>query len=401
MNDIPGGSEVIIIGGGLVGCSMAYYLSRAGIDVLLFEMRNIASGASGRNGGMVVQADGREIKTIKSKRFIYTRENNRILENLEEELGYNFEYQQIGSLDIACSDLEWEQLKEVTAIQKNLGDNEIQLLDSNETRELCPALGPVVQGSRYRPSDGTLNSNKLTYAFARAAQSLGAKIITYTPVLNILIKENIVKGVSHIYGESYARWVVNAANAWASKLTPQIEIVPCKGSAVVTEPVPRFPALVFEAYPDGTMIWGSQHEGGNILFGSAPEIGLETMADHYKEKVYFGDIEKTVNRFIALFPALAEINIIRTWAGTVAFCADVLPCLGEIPGVENLIINAGFPVGMSWCPIMGKLGAELIYRSGETTLPINMFSPSRFSNRTISWPKRYNYTVLQDFLDQL
>jgi sarcosine oxidase, subunit beta len=401
MHEIPKRSDVIIIGGGLVGCSMAYYLSCAGAEVTLFEKRNISSGASGRCGGMVVQADGREAKTIESERFLYTRENNKILEGLEEELHYGFEYRQIGSLDIACTEIEWEQLKNITALQKTLGDDEVKLLDNKETRQLCPILGPIVRGSRYRASDGSLNANKLTFAYARAAQKLGAKLQPYTPVDKILIEDNVVRGVSHNYGVSYSRWVVNATNAWASYLTPQIEIVPCKGSAIVTEPVTHFPALVWEAYPDGTMIWGAQHSGGNILFGSAPEIGLNKMKDHYEETVYFEDIEKAIRRFNTLFPDLSEASVIRTWAGTVAFTADALPCLGEIPGIENLIINAGFPVGMSWCPIMGKLGAEVILNRGETSLPIKMFAPSRFNNRTVSWPDNYNYTILQDFINQL
>lgn len=400
MNEIPDGADIIIIGGGLVGCSMAYYLAREGLDVMIFEMRNISSGASGRNGGMVVQADGREVSTIKSKRFLYTRENNKILENLKDELGYDFEYNQIGSIDIACSDLEWEQLKEITELQKSLGDEEIQLLDSKETRDLCPILSPKIKGCRYRPSDGSLNANKLTFAYAMNAKKYGTKIFAHTPILHLLIEDNIVKGVKHLYGESMAQCVVNASNAWASKLTPQIKIIPCKGSAIVTEPVTHFPALVWEAYPDGTMIWGAQHQEGNILFGSAPEFGLESVEDHYNEIVYPDDIDKAVNRFIALFPTFKDVSIIRSWAGTVAFSMDALPCLGEIPDISNLIINAGFPVGMSWCPIMGKLGAELIYNNGETSLPIEIFNPARFNKKTITLPEKYNYTILQDFLNQ-
>jgi len=401
MNNIPDNTEIIIIGGGLVGCSMAYYLSREGIDVMLFEMRNISSGASGRNGGMVVQTDGREIQTIQSKRFLYTRANNKILENLTEELDYDFEYEQTGSIDIACSEAEYEQLKKVTALQKIMGDEEIQLLDSKETRDLCPIISPNIKGCRYRASDGSLNSNKLTNAYAMKAKEYGAKIFSFTPILDLLIKDNVVKGVKHIHGKSTAKIVVNAANAWASTFTPQIQIIPCKGSAIVTEPTTRFPALVWEAYPDGTMIWGAQHKGGNILFGSAPECGLESVEDHYKETVYPADIDKAVKRFITLFPALKDISVIRSWAGTVAFSLDALPCLGVIPGISNLVINAGFPVGMSWCPIMGKLGAEFIYNEGVTSLPIDIFSPSRFGHVVKTLPSKYNYTILQDYLNQV
>jgi sarcosine oxidase subunit beta len=400
VNDIPEYADVIIIGGGLIGCSMAYYLAREGLDVTLFERGNISSGASGRNGGMVVQADGREINIIQSNRFLYTRANNEILEHLEEELGYNFEYRQIGSIDIACSDVEWEQLKTIVGVQKSLGDEEIQLLDSREMRDICPIVGPGIKGCRYRPSDGSLNANKLTFAYALSAQKYGAKLFTYTPVACLLVKNDTITGVRHTHGESKARWVVNASNAWASKLTPQIRIIPCKGSAVVTEPVTPFAALVWEAYPDGTMIWGAQHQGGNILFGTAPESGLETMEDHYSESVYPSDIERAMKRFIALFPALKDVSVIRSWAGTVAFSMDALPCLGEIPGISNLIINAGFPVGMTWCPIMGKLGSELIYNNGKTSLPIDMFNPARFKNRHFIVPEKYNYTILQDFLSQ-
>jgi sarcosine oxidase subunit beta len=124
------------------------------------------------------------------------------------------------------------------------------------------------------------------------------------------------------------------------------------------------------------------------------------MEDHYSESVYPSDIERAMKRFIALFPALKDVSVIRSWAGTVAFSMDALPCLGEIPGISNLIINAGFPVGMTWCPIMGKLGSELIYNNGKTSLPIDMFNPARFKNRHFIVPEKYNYTILQDFLSQ-
>ncbi len=183
---VPSRSDVVVIGGGAVGCCIAYYLSKSGKSVTLFEQRNLGSGASGRCGGMVLQLHGRELNIGKIKgRLQLTRESTRLFVGLTQDIG-DFEYRRVGSLDIAFTEAEYEQLKRLVSFQKRAGDDEIQLLDSYETKELMPALGLKITGARYRPTDGNLNPFKLIRNLALAAKKQGARFFTHTKVLKIV-----------------------------------------------------------------------------------------------------------------------------------------------------------------------------------------------------------------------
>ena len=395
---IPEKAEIIVIGGGLMGCSIAYYLSKGKKEVVIFEKGNIASGASGRNGGQVIQLEGRDKnpETIKS-RLAITKENNEILKNLEKELNFNFEYQRIGSLDIALNKEEWEDIKETVKAQKKAGDNEIELLDKKETLKLSPVLSDNIFGSRFRPSDGTVNPFFLTYGFAFSAQKLGAKIFTYTPVKRIIKENGKVRGVElENCKKIYSDIVINATNAWSSFLCPEIDILPLRQVAVVTEPVAKLPVYPMEAFIEGDAIFTTtQTESGNLVAG-----GFRTQARernlHYDYSVEPVELSGSSAIFKRIFKGIENISIIRSWSGTMAVTGDCLPCLGKYPGVENLYIAAGFSNGMAYGPIVGKLLSELIIY-GKTSIPIEIFNPERFYKKKINWPKFYNYTVLAEF----
>jgi len=395
---IPEKTEIIIIGGGLMGCSIAYYLSKGKKEVVIFEKGNIASGASGRNGGQVIQLEGRDKnpETIKS-RLAITKENNEILKNLEKELNFNFEYQRIGSLDIALNKEEWEDIKETVKAQKKAGDNEIELLDKKETLKLSPVLSDNIFGSRFRVSDGTVNPFFLTYGFAFSAQKLGAKIFTYTPVKRIIKENGKVRGVElENCKKIYSDIVINATNAWSSFLCPEIDILPLRQVAVVTEPVAKLPVYPMEAFIEGDAIFTTtQTESGNLVAG-----GFRTQARernlHYDYSVEPVELSGSSAIFKRIFKGIENISIIRSWSGTMAVTGDCLPCLGKYPGVENLYIAAGFSNGMAYGPIVGKLLSELIIY-GKTSIPIEIFNPERFYKKKINWPKFYNYTVLAEF----
>ena len=353
---IPEKAEIIVIGGGLMGCSIAYYLSKGKKEVVIFEKGNIASGASGRNGGQVIQLEGRDKnpETIKS-RLAITKENNEILKNLEKELNFNFEYQRIGSLDIALSKEEWEDIKETVKAQKKAGDNEIELLDKKETLKLSPVLSDNIFGSRFRPSDGTVNPFFLTYGFAFSAQKLGAKIFTYTPVKRIIKENGKVRGVElENCKKIYSDIVINATNAWSSFLCPEIDILPLRQVAVVTEPVAKLPVYPMEAFIEGDAIFTTtQTESGNLVAG-----GFRTQARernlHYDYSVEPVELSGSSAIFKRIFKGIENISIIRSWSGTMAVTGDCLPCLGKYPGVENLYIAAGFSNGMAYGPIVGS-----------------------------------------------
>ncbi len=395
--EMPKETDIIIIGGGFSGCSMAYYLSKAGLKVVLIEQRSLCSGASGRNGGEVVQVDGRELDIQKVKlRSKYTFANNKILEGLEKELGIDMEYRQIGSLDIANSEEDWEDVNNCYKIQKEAGDSEIEIYELEDAREkFIWALGDIVSGVKFRPSDGQLSPFALTYGYAREAMKLGAKIFTETKAIEIIKKKNKAIGVKTNRGIIYANnWVVNATNAWSKSLVPELDIIPCRTLAGITEQVPLITLIPFESAIENSLLYGTQTKTGNLLIGGPLEKRYPEEA-HFDEDVTFGDLKKVMDIFIRLFPPLKDVSVLRVWSGTLAFTADVLPFIGPVPGIENLFINAGYPVGLSWCPICGKLASEYIANDGKTSLSIEPFNPSRFDDIEYEYPKMYDYLSLQ------
>jgi len=396
------GTEYLVIGGGLMGCSIAYFLSLGGAKVALFESRNIASGASGRNGGQVVQLEGRDSNpdTIR-KRLSITQRGCKILGELEKEWGSTLEFRQIGSLDLALNEEEAEQLKEVVKIQNDCGDTDIVWIEGKEVRKLSPSLKIDLLGARFRPSDGVINPFKLTHGFAQAARKNGAKIFTHQPVKEIVIQKGKAEGVltngRFIKAE---RAVINVTNAWSPFLTPEIDILPLRQVAVVTERVPELKVFPTEAIMyDQAIFTTTQTASGNFVVG-----GLGTLArkrqDHYDETVYPVEFRGSTTIIQLLFKDLENINVIRSWAGPMAITADGLPCIGYVPETEKLFIASGFSNGMVYAPMVGKLSSEIILQ-GKASLPVDILDPARYFKTNIKWPEAYNYTVLAEFLSRI
>ena len=398
---IPDQCDVVVIGGGVMGCSSAYHLAKEGMDVVLYEMRNIASGASGRCGGMVVQLYGRELNIDKTvERLALTKENNRMLLDLQEELG-DFEFRIRGSLDVFMEEKEVEEGKRLYDVQRKLGDDEIEFLDAKQTRAVMPSLPDSVLGSRYRASDGNLNPFKFCHVMAKAAKKLGVRVFTHTKVEEILENNGIVKGVRTPFGETKAKWVINATNAWASKLTPEIAITPVRQLAMVTERVPDLKCCPFEIPAPGYYAWGTtQTKSGNIVVGGPGTMEKERfkeMDDHFDEKVTLSETAECAKYLKVLMPKLKEINIIRVWAGAMGFTQDGIPNIGFVPGKEGLIIVAGFAAGMSQGAVVGRIISDLVTQ-GTTSFPIEIYDPKRFIGKKVEWPSQpYDLGILHEF----
>jgi sarcosine oxidase subunit beta len=392
--------DVVVIGGGAVGTSAAYHLARRGKKVALCEARNIASGATGRCGGMVVHCYGREVNIDKTDvRLMYTRANTEIMKEYAKSFELDFHFRQIGCLDIAVDEKEFQTLKELLAIQRSKGDTEIRLLDRKETLEVMPNLNPeVVVGSRLRASDGNLNPFRLARSQALEAKKLGAEILTNTKVEEILCSNGAVQGVRTAGGVIEAGHVVNAANGWAHQLTEGIETIPVRELAMVTERLPDRPPQPFEMLSNGDFAYGAtQHTSGNYNLGG-PGPARPPAYDYYDERIYADEVFRVMSYISAIFPELAEVSVIRSWVGTMAFTPDAMPSIGPMPGVKGLFVAAGFADGMAWAGITGKLASEYIC-DGKTSLPIGILDPGRFIGKPkIKWPQPYDLSICHDFL---
>ncbi|MBN1676347.1 MAG: FAD-binding oxidoreductase [Kiritimatiellae bacterium] len=393
--------EIVVIGAGLVGCGVTYQLARRGRRVLLLERRNIASGATGRCGGMVMKIDGRDTRPAEiAKRWRFVSENDRMLDAFPEELEADIGLWRRGSLDIACRDEEMDQLQAIWRMQKTeLGDEEIQLLDARALHALSPVLSERCKGARYRPSDGCLDPFQLTHALVRKACELGAAVRTWCPVREIVTEAGRVAGVRTDAGLIPCDAVVNATNGWAASLTPELPVVPLRALAVITEPAPALPALTFEAELSMKIVYGcTQTRRGNILVGGPPEKPA-TMTEQFDETVSRRELAFNSSVLTEFFPGLARLNVIRAWSGAMGNTPDGMPCVGRVSSCEGLYVAAGYPNGMSYAPVTARLLAELI-AEGDSSIPLDALDPNRFAGISYTWPERYDYTVLAEYLDR-
>ncbi len=391
-------TDAIVIGGGIVCSAIAYWLAEAGWEVALFERRALASGASGRNGGMLMQVDGRDSDADAIlTRLKYAHANVDILKSLPSKSGVDIRMRHCGSLDVATNDEEVDLLRELVEFQHGIGDMEIEFLQGESLRRVSPVMSDLALAARFRPSDGWVDPFFIVRAYAVLAQRHGARILTHSPVDEIVMDGDRALGVSAGGVVHEAPIVVNATNGWAARLTPEMPIIPLRSIAVLTEAVPPVPALTFEAELWNQVVYGAtQTAAGNLLVGGPPEAAA-TVDGQFIETTSFFEVVQNTAVLTELFPDFAKLAIIRSWSGAMGITPDGLPAVGRVPGRQGLYVCAGFPNGMAFTSIMAKLCAQAIL-GREPTLPLGPYDAQRFAGVKVGWPERYNYTVLADFL---
>lgn len=395
-------ADVVIIGGGAMGTSTAYQMAKAGLEVVLCEMRTLGSGATGRCGGMVTQCYGRENNIDKTaERLKFTRANVEMLKQFQQELDIDYEFRQNGGFDIATSEKELEEITRLVEIQRSQGDEEIQLLNKKETLERMPNVNPdIVFGSRYRASDGNLSPYKMCASFGQGAQKLGAKILTHTKVNRILIEDGKVLGVETDKGTILSKWVLNATNAWSKFLTKDTEcVLPMREIACVTEAIGPVPSSQMEILLNGQFGFSAtQTKSGNLVVGG-PAHPRNRRAGYFDEETTIDEVKRLGGYVSRLFPKFKDIKIIRTWSGTMAFSPDAMPLVGKSALTEGLLIAAGFAAGIAQECTVGKIMTDLVTK-GEVSLPIDMsvYDPGRFIGKTFTWPKVWDISILCDYV---
>ena len=373
-------ADVVIIGGGINGCSLAYELSKKGKDVVVLEKNYLASGATGRCGaGIRQQWSTKEnaILAIKSvKKF----------ECLADELEADIGLRQGGYLIAIHDEEEMKQAEKNVKMQRSLG-LEVEILDEQGIKEVVPILdvkGMDAIAATFCPTDGHADPFKTTYAYANAAMKKGAKIYRFTEVKDILTKDKKIVGVKTNRGEIKTSIVVNAAGAWSKEIAKMVGIelpnMPYRKEILVTERMKHiFDAMVI-SFKDG--IYFSQQEEGQILGGiPSPEEkpGYHTMPTFS----FLRHMAKTLTRYA---PVLKHINVIRQWTGFYDVTPDARPILGEVD-VEGFIQCNGFSGhGFMLAPMVAQLLAELI-ADKKISLPIKSLSLERFKKMKIEREK--------------
>ncbi len=382
-------ADVIVIGGGIIGCSVTYYLSKLGKKVLQIEREDITRGAAGATDGVV----GYHTKKPGAQMDLAVQSIS-MFEHLSEELGEDMEYGfHCGGMQPVEDQLQWNILSQIVEEQRKSGVD-IRMISIEEAREIEPMLAPDLKGALYSPTGGKVNPIKLTIAFSNAAKRLGATLMTETEVTGLIMEGTVMKGVKTAKGDFYADAVVNSCGAWAANIGKMagldIPIQPRKGQLIVTEPIgpfmdvtlqcARYNVIKFrpEAVDDsaalkiGNSLSIEQTETGGLIIGGTREfVG-------YDRENSLEAIETILRRAVRFFPALKDICFIRAFAGLRPYTPDGLPLIGKVRSREGFYIAAGHEGdGIALSPITGKLLAEQIVY-GKESYSLESFDPNRF-----------------------
>lgn len=377
-------SEVLIVGGGVIGCSLAYRLARRGKRVRVIERRGIASGASGRNGGNT--GAGSPLYADKAPSvYQVTSANWRMMQEIEREIDTDIQFRQTGAMTIATTEAEHDHLKETVAKQQAAGQD-VELLDLATARERVPSLGDAVVAVEFGASRGHLWPFDLVHGLADNAARLGVDVVIGVDVERLITAGDRVDGVHTTGGDFFADEVVLATNAWTPHLVelPKGALVPARGQILATEAVaPGTIPCPFDTNFDKE--YGRQAAGGQVICGGFRRLdmyeGLGLEVENTTPDVLSG-IGRTLT---TLFPSLASARVMRCWAGIMAFTADGLPLIGRHPDLQHLTIAAGFNGnGFSWALAVGDIVAAML--AGDAVeVNLSPFDPGRFTKAGFSW----------------
>ena len=386
--------DVVVLGGGLVGCAAAYYLSRAGASVLLLEQADINREASGRNAGSLhFQLEYRLIKygDAQAAQFAQIIPLSLVaIEDwlgLEHELQADLEVEMAGGLIVAEAQADVAQLEKRQELQQRWGLS-TSLLSTSEVRRLAPYLADTVTAASYSAQEGHANPRLVAPAFARGAMARGVEIRCQTRVTS-LDRDGRGWRIGSVdrndsVGEVYAGAVLNAAGAWAAEIAAMAHLhlpmfaVPLSMN-VIERSAALIPHLVQHASKRLTV---KQVAAGNILVGGGwpSRFAREdsTMELHRRPTTVIANVVENLNLATRLVPAIGRLHLLRTWTGTTGVTSDQMPLLGEVPEAPGFYVAAG-GAAFTHGPTYARLISELIL-TGRPSSSIDLYSPARFSH---------------------
>jgi glycine/D-amino acid oxidase-like deaminating enzyme len=377
-------SDVIVIGAGIIGSSIAYHLAQRKASVILLEKGDLAAGSSGACDGLIFlqsKKPGIHLQLAMESRKRFAR--------LRSSLPVAIEYRECGGMVVIESDEELAVMHEFVKEQQKIG-LDVTLLNADRARQLEPHLSEHILGATRSPLDGQVNPIALTLGFALGAKNLGAQVITGATIHGIDTTSGRVSAVETDTGRFEADIIVNAAGSYAPEIGTMvglpIPIKPRRGQIIVTEACPpmlnhcmisaKYIAAKFNpesAKAGGEGISIEQTENGNFLLGSTREfVG-------YDKRTTSKGLQSIAAKTAGIIPAIEQVNVIRAFAGLRPYTPDGLPILGPVADVPGFFMAAGHEGdGIALSPITGELIAQMII-TGKSDFPLDAFRLSRFN----------------------
>lgn len=351
--------DVIVIGAGSVGVPTAYYLSKAGLDVLVIDQYPSVGQASNKHaiGGIrATHSDPAKISLGKRSLEAFS--------TWKELHGDDIEWHQGGYSFVAYTQENANVLQDlVTWQQKN--DLNISWLTRNELLDHLPHLNQEgLLGGTFSPEDGSASPLKAAFSFHKQAVQTGATFNFNENIVEIISRNNRVFGVKTDERSYYSQWVINAAGGWAKPLSATIgldvPVEPDTHEAAITEPVQRFfhsMIVDMRSKPGSANFYFYQHPTGKIIFCMTPDPPIR--GTHNVVTSSF--LPKASKRLIEVMPVLKHIRVRRVWRGVYPMTPDGSPIIGAVEGLDGLLLAVGMcGQGFMFGPGTGQLLTHLI-----------------------------------------
>ncbi|WP_420548006.1 GcvT family protein [Curvivirga sp.] len=386
MSELPKSAKAVIIGGGIIGCSVAYHLAKLGwTDTVLLERKKLTSGTTFHAAGLVGQlrSNANITELLGYSVDLYNR--------LEEETGLGTGWKMNGGLRLACNEERWTEVKRQATTAHSFG-LDMQLLTPQEAQDLWPLMdiGDVV-GAAFLPTDGQANPSDITQALAKGARMNGATIMEDTKVLSIEMEDDVIKGVHTDKGFIECEKVICCAGQWtrnfAKSVGVNVPLVPVEHQYMVTEQIAGVESNLPTLRDPDRLTYYKEEVGGLVMGGYEPNP-IPWAMDGIPKGFHFTLLDSNFDHFEQLMelslgrvPALETAGIKELVNGPESFTPDGNFILGEAPELKNFFVGAGFNAfGIASGGGAGMVLAEWVAK-GEPPFDVWPVDIRRFGSR--------------------
>jgi sarcosine oxidase subunit beta len=365
-------ADIVIIGGGIIGVSIAYYLGKRGAkNVVLLEKDLIGMGSTGLCAGGIRRQWSTEVN------MQFAMKSFEVFQNFEEEFGVSPEFHQIGYLFLSRDEEELESFKKNIEFQNRFGVPS-QLLTREQVKKEWPFLNlEDVFGGAFCDTDGYAGPTEVTNAIAKEARRHGVKILEKIEVISIEVARDHIVSVTTRDGRVETRTVVNAAGPYAANVGKlagvEIPVNPIRRQLFVTNPFDKIPRSV-PLTIDHKQNFYFRREGECVLLS-----GPQDEKPSFNLTTDFDSMVQTAEKAMHRVPVFEKAKINRGWAGLYEISPDNHAILGKVPEVEGLILAVGFSGhGFQHGPAAGMTIAELIWNGKSESIDIDPLALTRF-----------------------
>jgi len=365
--------DIVIIGGGIIGCSIAFELAKRGrTDILVIEQEYLTSGATGRCGAGIRQQWGSKINAT------LAYESTNIFENLEEYTGYAGDcgLNQGGYLLVAYTEKEWEQFHKNLEVQHSVGIDSYAV-DLDGIKEIVPHINTEgMFGACFCAKDGHADPFHCTYAYAKGAQRMGVDIETYTTVTGLIKENGRIHTVQTDKGDVQANTVLNCTGGHASIMAAlvgdELPIFPERHQILITEPVAHIMDPMVMSFHRHFYVQQTPH--GSVIMG----IGDPSEPVSLNINATWQNLEMIAHLITQTLPAFRNLRVVRQWAGMYDMSPDRYPIINQAKEAEGFYTIAGLSGhGFMVAPRLSALVANHL-TGQEDSLDFNLFSADRY-----------------------